>query len=260
MLTRKEIPAIPAFFMNSIPKSGTHLLKQILLGLPEMTHSPENELYEGYPNQLAVHFDKLSHLKTNEFAAGHIYYSTEWSNMLKRLKMKQIFISRDPRDVVISFAHFIIEKYPYPPYDHLHQYLKSLHSKEERYKVFIQGVLTDKFRHPNIVDFYKPYIGWLKEKNTLCITFEDLVRSEASRSQTLTKMVNYLSGKRISPLAVSEIVSTMESNIDPSKSFTFRSGTIGNWRKEYDPALRNLFKNVGGKLLIDLGYEKDLRW
>lgn len=49
--------------MNSVPKSGTHLLKNILKGMPGVSHDPKNEFYEGHSYQLKNHYYKLSHLK-----------------------------------------------------------------------------------------------------------------------------------------------------------------------------------------------------
>lgn len=110
--------------MNSVPKSGTHLLKYILQGIPGVSHDPKNEFYEGYSYQLKNHYFKLSHLKPNEFAVGHVFYSPEWLSMLKRLNMKHI---EAILDVVVSFVYFIIEKYPYHP-------LMSIYQRELRNK------------------------------------------------------------------------------------------------------------------------------
>lgn len=63
--------------MNSVPKSGTHLLENILQGMPSVSHDSKYEFYEDHSYQLKNHYYKLSHLKPNELAVGHVFYSRE---------------------------------------------------------------------------------------------------------------------------------------------------------------------------------------
>jgi sulfotransferase 6B1 len=93
------------FFVNTIPKSGSHLLRQLLQGLPHVTHDWDRHWYfEGYPCQLQEHRNRLQTLQNNECAFGHVFYSDEWASMLNQLGMKRIFLYRDPRDVVVSYV------------------------------------------------------------------------------------------------------------------------------------------------------------
>jgi hypothetical protein len=39
-----------------------------------------------------------------------------------------------------------------------------------------------------------------------------------------------------------------------------RSGKIAQWKTEFSPQMREVFKEYQGNLLIQLGYEKDLNW
>lgn len=249
---------LPSFFVNSVPKSGTHLLKNLLQGIPNISHKPENEFYEGYAYHLKDHFYRLGHINPNEFGIGHIYHSTEWSYMLKRLNMKNIFISRDLRDVVVSYVYFILEKYPrHPLYNYLN---KEATTQKERYLAFINGVQTDEVKHPSIVEFFNLYQGWLEESSTLSITFEDLIGNERARLLTLAKIVNYLWDDTSYPIPLEEIISNMEERMAGKYSLTFRSGKIGGWEEEFDDEVKEAFKKVAGDLLIKLKYEKDYEW
>lgn len=80
---------IPPFFVNSIPKSGTHLMKPLLQGVPALTHHAF--IFPGHPNQVTDHMNKLSSMKTNEFANGHIFYNPEYKTLFQLLKLKQVF-------------------------------------------------------------------------------------------------------------------------------------------------------------------------
>ncbi|WP_026562811.1 sulfotransferase domain-containing protein [Bacillus sp. J37] len=257
-MKNKEADALPSFFINSVPKSGTHLLKNIVLGIPNVTHNPINELYEGYFYQLNDHFRKLSLMNPNEFGAGHIIYSPEWLQMLKQLNMKHIFISRDLRDVVVSYVYFIVEKYPYHPlYDY---FTKEAISQKQRYLALIYGVQNDKLKYPSIADWFRPFQGWIKDPYTLYITFEDLVRSKESTQLQLRRIADYLWNDRTPPIPINIMIEKMEERMDQKYSLTFRSGKIGSWKTEFDKEVKDAFKKVAGNILIELGYEKNYKW
>jgi hypothetical protein len=246
-----------AFFMNSMPKSGTHLMKLMLMGLPSLSHHYQNELYEGYPVQYLDHSAKLSKLKSGEFGAGHIYHSEGWAQILRELKMKQLFLYRDPRDIVVSYAHFIIDKYPY---HHLHPYLKECKTWKERYLAFIIGVRNPQIQYPSIGKWIDQFTGWLSDPSTMSIRFEDLVLNRDSLRGKLEEIILYLwDGKKL-PMPLPVMIRQMEESSAPQKSLTFRSGKIGNWRSVFDAEVKQRFKEVAGQHLIQLGYEKNYNW
>ncbi|MEB1806296.1 MAG: sulfotransferase domain-containing protein [Bacillaceae bacterium] len=249
---------LPSFFMNSVPKSGTHLLKQILLGIPDVTHSPKNVFYEGKLKDNAEHFYKLGQLKDNEFAMGHVYYSDEWNYMLKRLGMKHVFLIRDPRDVVVSFAYFIVNKLPNHP---LYEYFTEPDTtQKDRYMALIKGKKTKMMDYGNIKVWFGDFIGWLEVEDVYKVTFEELMVSEESRRTAIKKLAKFLWKDLKPPVSMKEMVQQMEANINPSRSMTFRKGEIGSWKGEFDEETIQAFKDVTGDLLIDLGYETDNNW
>jgi hypothetical protein len=246
-----------AFFMNSMPKSGTHLLKNMLKGLPYVNHDYRYEMYEGYPVQYPDHLAKLRELRSGEFGAGHIYFSPGWANLLKQLNMKQLFMIRDPRDIVVSYAHFIVEKYPQ---HELYHHLQQCKSWKERYLCFLHGIQSSNLSYPNIGIWLNRFTGWLDNSSTMTIRFEEFNCSRQSRQAKLEEVIRYIWKDRGLPLPVSELVALMEEQADPAKSITFRSGEIGTWRNEFDSEVKQLFKEIAGGKLIELGYEKDFQW
>lgn len=52
----------------------------------------------------------------------------------------------------------------------------------------------------------------------------------------------------------------MKNNIVPEKSFTFRLGKSGSWRKEFTETNKRNFKEATGNFLIELGYEENNDW
>jgi hypothetical protein len=247
---------IPGFFLNSVPKSGTHLMKQILLGIPNITHNPAHGFYEGFRKDDKENFIRLGQIKPNTFASGHVYYSKEWSDMLKQLGIKHIFIIRDLRDIVISYTNFIVEKYPA---HHLHVYMtKKLRTPKQRYLALIQGI--NELNYPNIHEWFTSFHGWMKDPNVHLVTFEGLMLSKESRNRALTGIANFLWAGRIPPITIPQMVLRMEANINPTKSVTFRTGKVGNWRKEFDPEVKLLFKQIAGQLLMETNYEQNYQW
>jgi hypothetical protein len=254
-----RIDRLPPFLMSSVPKSGTHLLQQILLGMPNITFdqpSLHNKFIKhSEPTNYQDHFSRLSKLKPNEFGRGHLTYSMEYARFLRRIQMKHLFIHRDLRDILISWVHYIINKYPSHP---LYADLKNpLMSQKQRYLLLINGKST---RWLNFADYNKPYYGWLNDPDTLSITYEELMGSHESRRISLLRIATFLWKDHISPISINKMVKSMEANIDPKKSPTFRSGKIGNWKKEFDEEVKAAFKKTAGNLLIQLGYEHNNNW
>ncbi len=255
--TVKNVDRLPPFFISSIPKSGTHLLRQIIFGMPHIKHkNTDLVLYEGRIEHHKDHFNKLRQLKPNEFLVGHIYYSQKWANMLQRLGMKHIFISRDLRDVIVSLHYYILAHLPNHP---LYGYFKRASTtRKERYMALIKGM--DEYNYPNINQYFNEFKGWLEDPDTLTVTYEELMISQNSRRNAISKIANYL-WKDLQPSTpIANTIKEMERSINPGKSPTFRKGQIGNWREEFDEDIKQAFKHVAGDILIQQGYEKDDRW
>lgn len=253
----KQILIAP-FFMNSIPKSGTNLLFNILLRLPNIKRSSIISLFEGNPNQFMNHFYRLGHMQPNAFGIGHVYYSPQWSYFLTRLKIKQIFITRDLRDIVISYSHFLAKHNHLPEYPLFHHQLRT---NKQRYLALIRGFhLNKKGRRPDIGTWFRQFQGWFQDRNTLSITYEDLVRSKESRHHTCRRILEFLLEDQLKPDVMTQWITLMEQGMNPKLSWTYRSGKIGNWKSEFDQEVKNLFKSKAGQILIQTGYEKDLNW
>ncbi|MFC0237161.1 sulfotransferase domain-containing protein [Fictibacillus phosphorivorans] len=244
---------ISPFFFNSFPKSGTHLMFQILTGIHSITFDQNLHLYEGVSAQLAEHQRELEKLSDNEFLSGHIYYSASWASLLQDLNMKQIFLYRDLRDVVVSYNYYI-EKVNAP----LHQYFKKKQlSKKERMLSIIRGI--PELGHQDIHDWFSEFKGWLSAPNVLSIKFEDLLRSEGSLDESVQKIVQFVTEEDKENIDHT-VIKRAKENISTQDSATFRKGTIGNWKEEFDEEITLVFKENAGQLLIELGYETDLRW
>ncbi|MEP7134737.1 MAG: sulfotransferase domain-containing protein [Chloroflexota bacterium] len=253
---------LPVLLGISFPKSGTHLLDQILLGFSKVApytkrlHSFYAE-YEGEsgvkraPKQALAWLDAL---RPCDVASAHLFARPEAVARVCSPRFAPYFIFRDPRDVVVSHVFYVTEMES----RHVHHaYYQSLPDFDARLKVSILGRPDTDIEFPNIADRFAPYLDWLNHPEVLTIHFEDLIHARAA---TLTRIMDHLLVR--APLLTTRqlILDSLESSINPTKSPTFRSGKTGEWKKYFKEEHKKIFKDVAGDLLVKLVYEKDNDW
>ena len=252
----------PTLLGISFPKSGTHLLDQILLGFSNVApyakrlHSFYAE-YEGEsgikraPEQAINWLDSLS---PRDVASAHLFARPEAVARVCSPKFIPYFIFRDPRDVVVSHVFYVTEMEK----NHVHHaYYQSLPDFDSRLKVSILGRPDADVEFPNIAARFAPYMDWLNHPEVLPIHFEDLIHD---RAVTLTRIMDHFLTRVPLRTPRELILESLESSINPSRSPTFRSGKTGEWKKYFTDEHRKIFKDVASELLIRLGYEKNNNW
>ncbi len=271
---------LPVLLGISFPKSGTHLLDQILLGFSNVApyakrvHSFYAE-YEGEsgrkrsPEQAIAWLDSL---RLRDVASAHLFARPEAVRRVCSPKFAPYFIFRDPRDVVVSHVFYVTDMEARHVH---HEYYKSLPDFDARLNVSILGRpdfraersrsaasfdyaqddVQDDF--PDIAGRFAPYLDWLNQPEVLTIHFEDLIHARAA---TLTRIMDHLLS-RIPLRATRELIlDSLETSINPKKSPTFRSGKTGEWKKHFTDEHKKIFKDVAGDLLVKLGYEQNNDW
>lgn len=253
---------LPILLGISFPKSGTHLLDQILLGFSNVApyakriHSFYAE-YEGEsgrkraPEQAVTWLDSL---RPRDVASAHLFARPEAVSLVCSPKFAPYFIFRDPRDVVVSHVFYVTDMEARHVH---HNYYQSLPDFNARLKVSILGRPDSEAEFPDIAKRFAPYMDWLNHPEVLTIHFEDLIHDRAT---TLTQIMDHLLN-RIPLRATRELIlDSLETSINPKKSPTFRSGKTGEWKKHFTEENKKIFKDVAGDLLVKLGYEKDGDW
>lgn len=253
---------LPILLGISFPKSGTHLLDQILLGFSNVApyakrlHSFYAE-YEGdsgvkrTPEQAIRWLDSL---RPRDVASAHLFARPEAIVSVCSQKFVPYFIFRDPRDVVVSHVFYVTEMES----RHVHHvYYQSLPDFNARLNISILGKPDSDVEFPNIADRFAPYLDWLNQSEVLTIHFEGLIND---RSATLTRIMDHLLARVQLRSSRQLILDSLESFINPTKSPTFRSGKTGEWKKHFTAEHKMIFKEVAGDLLIRLGYEKNKDW
>lgn len=254
----------PVLMANSLPKSGTHLLDQVLMGFSRVAPFSAHVAlpfasYDGETGQKHTLQEALAYVNTLrplDVTSTHLLAWSEVVDAVCTPKFIPYIIFRDPRDIVVSHVFYVTEMAPH--HAHYQYYNEKLKNFDERLKVSILGRPDAGIEFPDIAKRFDLYRGWLDRPQVLVLRFEDFVHN---RRETIGRVVDHFL-KRVDTLPASrdQIINALEANINPQRSPTFRSGKTGEWKKYFKDEHKRLFKDVAGDLLVQLGYEKDNNW
>jgi hypothetical protein len=254
--------AAPPVLANSFPKSGTHLLFQMVDGLPNSTNygaflasmtssfrfrerSPEN----------ASRF--IQSFVPGEIVRGHLFFHPQNGADLRDKNVVHYFVYRDPRAVVVSEAHYLREM---NRWHRLAPYFRQLRSMDEAIMLSIRGFDPPiaGIEYPNIAARFARYAGWLNRDDCLALRFEDM--ASVSRPTVIRRMAEFYAARCSAPVDMEACIAAMTASIAPQKSHTFRSGKKSGWQQEFTAEHRRAFDELAGELLIELGYEQSHDW
>ena len=252
----------PPIFANSKPKSGSHLLLQVMNGFTQImpykyvdADPVRTIIYTGRRKTKEEILADLKRTPNGVIGWGYVDATEENASFLTAAGRVNYFIYRDPRDMLVSQVFFATDMHG----EHgMHDYYNSLPDVAARLKVAITGIDRDGLYMVNVKQRYEGVFQWLEQKNVMCIRFEDLIDN---RDTTLIAMLNEVekTGYKI-PTLREKALSILIEAIQPKKSHTFRSGKTGGWTQHFTEEHKKLFKDVAGDLLVRLGYEKNNDW
>ena len=166
----------PALLGISFPKSGTHLLDQILLGFSKVTpfstrlHSFYAE-YEGEsgikraPEQALAWLDSL---RPRDVASAHLFARPDVVARVCLPAFVPYFIFRDPRDVVVSHVFYVTDMEA----RHVHHaYYQALPDFDSRLNVSILGRPDADIEFPNIAERFTPYLELVEPPRSIAHSF-----------------------------------------------------------------------------------------
>lgn len=259
---RFSFDEVPPVFGNSKPKSGSHLLLQILNGFTQImpyryvdAEPVRTITADGRRRGTGEILADLEQIPRGVIGWGYVDANDENASFLTSDGRVNYFIYRDPRDMLVSQVFFATDMHE----GHgMHEYYKSLPDFGARLNVAITGIDRDGLKMVSVAERYEGVFRWLAQKNTMCIRFEDLIND---RDATLLSMLDAVerTGYKI-PVPRETSLSLLVDAIQPRKSHTFRSGKTGGWAQHFTEDHKKLFKDVSGDLLVRLGYEKDNNW
>ena len=260
----KALADTPIMFGNSFPKSGTHLLTQVLTGFSALGPVVDSGLPAiltfdgptGTPRPAAAIRRELARLHPGDVAYGHLHATPEAVDALCRDGVAPYFILRDPRDVVVSHVFYVAEKAP----NHVHHdyYRHTLKDFDERLRVSMLGRPELDIPFPDIRERFAPYMPWLERPEVLLLRFEDFITQPR---QTLDCVFDHAIQRGFTcNVAREQAIEVLLARIQPQNSPTFRSGKVGGWKEHFSEAHKTLFKEVSGDLLVRLGYAENADW
>ncbi len=254
----------PAVLGNAMPKSGSHLIIQVLHGLvnlgpfvnpgfPPVNRGEDNRKLSD--REIKENIDRM---QSGDIGYGYLQARPPFLDLPPYLAM--IFVYRDPRDFIVSQVFYATQMHR----GHgMHRYYtETLKSMEERITAAIQGVPDDEEKTDSplsdVLTKYEKYLGWLSDPEVLSIRFEDLI---LNREAALGSILDFLQSRGLNLLMPRpRAIETLKKAIVPKSSGTFRKGTPGNWKEHFTPQNKDLFKRTCGDLLVRLGYETDGDW
>ena len=250
-----------AVIANSFPKSGTHLLIQILQAIPNI-----RDLGNFIVSRPSLTYKERNHIKIvdsinntfeNELVSAHITYHDDYLKFLKEKKSVVYFIYRDPRDVVISEAEYLFSM---NKFHYLHKYFKRIPDLNNRIKFSMLGdeYINTGRNYKNIKERYLEYYQWIQSEYCYSIKYEDLIG--INKEKEIYNMFEYYLSCNNSDFDIDVMVKKALSLIEPRKSHTFRRGGSCNWKSLFSDENKKLFKNTTDNLLVDLDYETNNNW
>ncbi|MBV7269168.1 sulfotransferase domain-containing protein [Winogradskyella luteola] len=239
----------PKVILNSLPKSGTHLLESLFLQLPLMRHCGKKTLRLEIQNSVNSKLGVLSSIKKGQFLLSHMQYHKGALQTIVANKTKIIHLVRDPRDVLISHLNYIERM---DTTQKAHKFLAEYDTRFEKLKAMINGKKDILEPFPEVLDKFLP---WTQLDEVLCIKFEHLIGpngggNKQKQIDTVKKICNYISIE-LNDKQIDNICGKIYS----VKSSTFNKGKIGNWRHVLDKEEKQWLNNTIEKKILSYGYK-----
>jgi len=213
----------PKIIINSIPKSGTNLVEEILKHFPLMRGKIQRTLLPGdCKKDIEI---KIKSLKNGQFIPAHLFYSQELINIIKNNNIKVLFITRDLRDSLLSHINYLSK------IDFFHKdakIFKNCKTLDEKLDIYLNG--NDLFLPwKNFVDNYRQWS--IDTEHVLNIRFEDIIDYNNNPdlcSETLLKMSYFLNINNID-------IEYIMSNMVNKKGLTYSSPSKDKFKKILSP-------------------------
>ena len=224
------------FFLMTIPKSGTHMLTNMLSHLDiqrNYSHLP-------VPGKYSTLEDYTYHAPCKEFMLR------EWPDPVGRhpfFRSPAIFMYRNPLDIIVSELSWY--KKPEIAFSH---YLKTFEDSDEK----LMHLIDDPLVIGTIRDRMNMYIGWLNFSNVIPISYEEIVGANGGGSDIeQTKTIWSLQLKLHIPGNPVELTKTIYND----KSPTFNKGNIGRHKKLFKEIHYKRFKALPQDFMGKMGYD-----
>lgn len=217
----------PPVLLNSIPKSGTFLLFNILKEIGSFRDLGEFIASQPSTSLTPITSNKvirtLNTCVERELVGSHLYYDNRLYEFLNKNQFKHILIIRDPRDVAISEMKYV--KYM-NRWHYAHKLFKDL-SDDESLELSLFGGKIKGVDYPGLKTRLQPYLGWMNKNDVCIVRYEDLVGE--CKYSTLNTIFAYINEGTHYMLTEKEITEALK-GFEPGKSHTYREGGFNKWK------------------------------
>ena len=255
---------LPKIYINSFPKSGTHLAILITAHMAQM-QEPKHWLGSFLDHSWSDRWLPVEKIigvvegqQPGTWMMGHMGYKSEIERAFRKAGTCMLFVYRDLRDVAVSLTYHI-EADNDERFKHLGKDLyKAMGSHEKRIRAVIEGIDG----YPGVLDRWALYAPWLDVDWVLPVRFEDM---RERPKNVASRVVDYVIKRTfdfagLPPLVIGDdykraIHRAIEQMGTTEHSGSFRKGRVGDWRDEFTPELVDVFDQAGGNAWIErLGY------
>ena len=263
--------------LNTLPKSGTHLVAKLLDNVGYNYKAPfiSSTLLTGKfsmvkrvlrssclsLNKVEIGLDlilsinrnwlesKVKNLKEKEYMKGHTCYSDNLYEILKKNDIKILQLIRDPRDVLVSAAHYI----PKNSSHYLNRYFKDL-SFDEQLQFLLKGGKVDNIYIESFFRTLYMIDEWIDKPNVLTIKFEEIIGQKGggtieSQESNIKKICEFLN-INIQEINMEQLIKNLYGG-----SHTFRKGKIGTWEEEVNDEMKKLINKNLNFFIKKWGYQ-----
>ena len=238
----------PRIVSNSLPKAGTHLLERALCQHPNLYRAPVRTLHRRTMGPGDDDFTvRLARLRPNQILVTHLDYSTERAGILREHDTRSLFMVRDPRDIAISQAHFIGRKASHAHYE----LFAAIPDLSDRIALVIEGAPDHGFS--SLRQRLDSYAGWL-ESDSLVVRYEDLIGGAGGGNDQQQRATLDAVFRHIDLTLTDDELARLAGEVFSDASPTFRRGSTGQWRDQFDERATHLFETQVGDLAARYGY------
>lgn len=228
-------------FLISIPKSGTHLLTELVKSFGY----GEGVVCKSTPqlgNWYCLEYSN-THTVARDFFVDKVRRSPFGLRNHPFTSSPALFIYRNPLDIVVSESNYYFQKGNTIYYE----YLSEL-SPEKR----LLKIIDDPWLLGNIRDRIGGFIPWLYFPNVIPISFEELIGSNGGGDNRIqSRLIWSLQLKLHIPGNPSEY----GDQVFNRKSATFNAGRIGTYKKYFNKEIVKKFSSLDQDFMEELGYE-----
>ncbi len=247
MAQRLLVRNVPKLICISVPKAGTHLLERAVCKLPGMHRKLLPTLHDSNIERYGGLEAVLGAVRGGEIVVGHLSYSEHRDRAVETYGLRSLFMVRDPRDLVVSQAEYILRRR-----DHeRHELFSQCADLRARIELAIRGDRESAF--PSLAERLEQFAGWL-DSGAMLVRFEDLIGPRGggdrlTQIRLLGALCEYLSIGTGTPQS-----ERLAEQIFSSLSPTFAKGRAGRWREVFDSDLLRLFEREAGEQAVRYGY------